>query len=127
MAVKRQALGRWGEQLAAEYLEAQGYAVLARNVRTGYGEIDLVARQDGVAAVTVFAEVKTRRSGTFGLPEQSVTAAKQAHMAAAAQAYMLSHPELTGEWRLDVIAIRGAPGQANPEIIHFENAITGAN
>jgi len=61
MSTSRQALGQWGESLAAHYLQQRGYTILARNVRTAYGEIDLVARQlEPPAAVTVFVEVKTR-------------------------------------------------------------------
>ncbi len=55
----RHVLGRLGEQLAAEHLSRLGFAVLARNVRTRHGEIDLIAF-DGRALV--FVEVKTSRS-----------------------------------------------------------------
>ncbi len=55
----RHALGRLGEQLAATHLERLGFAILARNARTRYGEIDLIAF-DG--HTLVFAEVKTRRA-----------------------------------------------------------------
>ena len=55
----RHALGRLGEQLAAAHLERLGFAILARNARTRYGEIDLIAF-DG--HTLVFAEVKTRRA-----------------------------------------------------------------
>lgn len=116
----RQALGRWGEAQAAEYLGRQGYLVLERNVRTAYGEIDLVARQ---GAVLVFVEVKTRSSTAFGLPEASVTPRKQAHMLAAAQAYLQAHPDLQGDWRVDVVAIQRRRGGQIPEIAHFENAL----
>jgi putative endonuclease len=54
----RRALGRLGEQLAAQHLQRLGFAPLARNQRTRYGEIDLIAF-DG--RTLVFAEVKTRR------------------------------------------------------------------
>jgi putative endonuclease len=54
----RRALGRRGEQLAAEHLQRRGCVVLARNVRVGRGEIDLIVR-DGDALA--FVEVKTRR------------------------------------------------------------------
>ena len=56
----RQTAGRRGEDLAAEHLERLGFQVLARNHRTRFGELDLVA-YDG--ETLVFAEVKTRRSG----------------------------------------------------------------
>jgi putative endonuclease len=56
----RQALGRRGEESAAAHLRRRGFAVLARNVRTRHGEIDLIARRGGVLA---FVEVKTRRVG----------------------------------------------------------------
>jgi putative endonuclease len=55
----RRALGRLGEQLAAAHLERLGFTVLARNVRTRYGEIDLIVF-DG--STLIFAEVKTRRA-----------------------------------------------------------------
>jgi putative endonuclease len=56
----RHMLGRRGEELAAGYLRGLGFVVLARNVRTRHGEIDLIARR---ATVLVFVEVKTRRVG----------------------------------------------------------------
>jgi putative endonuclease len=55
----RRALGLLGERLAAAHLERLGFAIVARNVRTRYGEIDLIAF-DG--RTLVFVEVKTRRS-----------------------------------------------------------------
>ena len=45
MSKSRQALGRWGEALAGDYLLEKGYTIIARNVRTPYGEIDLIAQQ----------------------------------------------------------------------------------
>jgi putative endonuclease len=55
---ERRALGRYGEELAAEHLQGCGFTVLARNVRTRQGEIDLIARRGSLLA---FVEVKTRR------------------------------------------------------------------
>ena len=54
----RHRLGRLGERLAAEHLERLGYAVVARNHRTRYGEIDLVVAD---AETLVIVEVKARR------------------------------------------------------------------
>ncbi len=119
MSTLRQRLGRQGEALAARHLQACGYAILARNARTPYGEIDLVARQGDVV---VFVEVKTRRSDAFGLPEEAITARKRAHLLDSARFYLQQHPELPANWRVDVIAIRLCVGEP-PEVVHYENAI----
>ena len=123
-ATARQDLGRWGERLAEEQLARLGYQILDRNYRTPYGELDLVALLPGSDAV-VFVEVKTRRSSVFGLPEASITESKKAHLLAAAQAYLLAHPGLPGDWRIDVIAILAGRGKGEIEWVHFENAVTG--
>jgi len=123
MSGRLQALGRWGEMQAADYLAANGYAILARNVRTHYGEIDLIANQDGPGDPTslVFVEVKTRRSAAYGLPEEGVNRRKWEHLCASIQAYLLDRPDWQGEWRLDVIAVTVKGQGEPPEIIHFEN------
>jgi len=113
-----QKIGRWGEEVAAYYLQERGYEIVDRNARTPYGEIDLVARHDGA---TVFMEVKTRTSRRFGLPEEAITPRKQAHMLAAAEHYAVEHEINT--WRVDVLAIEGAPGKT-PLIEHFENILS---
>lgn len=125
MKSARQRLGHWGENLAAEYLSERGYTILDRNARTPYGEIDLVTCQvscDG--PVLVFVEVKTRTSTQFGLPEQSITLQKQAHLLAAIQSYLQTHAELEGDWRVDVIAILRSGTRQQPVITHFENALS---
>jgi putative endonuclease len=134
--MERLALGKWGESLASDYLRKRGYLILERNVRTPYGEIDLVTRQsfnqDGLqpnssfprGPVTVFVEVKTRRSEAFGLPEEAITSKKKAHLLSAAQSYLQSHPEFDGDWRIDVIAIQRLSASREPSIVHFENAVT---
>ncbi len=118
---KRQQIGRWGEQLAEQYLLARGCELVERNARTPYGEIDRIVQQD---RVTVFVEVKTRTSASFGLPEASITARKREHLLHSAEAYLQAHPELDGDWRVDVIAIQGRPGQSDPQIVWFENAVS---
>jgi putative endonuclease len=119
MTGKTQATGKWGEEIAARYLESQGYTIRARNVHTAHGEIDIVA---GKEAAIIFVEVKTRSSHAFAYPEDSVTRRKQAHMLSAAQDYLQALPESTESWQFDVIAIEGKPGR-KPEIVHFENVI----
>ncbi len=62
----RGTLGSSGERLAAGWLEARGFRVLARNWRCAYGELDLIAEEAGEL---VFIEVKTRRGIAHGAPE----------------------------------------------------------
>ncbi len=114
-------LGRRGETIAADYLEANGYSCLSRNWRSPYGEIDLIASHDGVIA---FVEVKTRMSRTLGPPEISITARKRDHMRDTAEYYIQQHPELTNDWRIDVITVQIQPGDLPPLIDHFENVIS---
>jgi putative endonuclease len=88
-------------------------------VRTPYGEIDLVTRQK---EVTVFVEVKTRTNRVYGHPEDAITSQKKDHLIASAQDFLLKHPEISGEYRIDVIAILRLSRQV-PQIEYFENAI----
>ena len=113
-----QKIGRWGEEMAAAYLQKRGYEIVEKNARTPYGEIDLVARRD---ELTVFVEVKTRTSRRFGLPEEAITPRKQAHMLAAAEHYAAEHE--IDSWQADVLAVEGAPGKT-PSIEHFENVLS---
>lgn len=116
----RLSTGRKGEALAAEYLSDRGYQILEQNLRTPYGEIDLVALHSGVA---VFIEVKTRRSIKFGWPEEAVTRDKQDRIVASAQAYLMEHPDLAETWRVDVLAVQLHHGSEQASIRHFEHAI----
>jgi putative endonuclease len=113
-----QRIGKWGEQAAAEFLLQRGYVIIAQNYRTPYGEIDVIARQGDI---TIFIEVKTRTSNKMGLPEESITARKRQHMLSAAAHYAAASE--IEHWQIDVISIEGNPG-LQPNIIHFENAIT---
>ena len=71
---ERAQLGRRGEEVAAAFLERQGYTILERNFRLRQGEIDLIAAKDETVA---FVEVKTRRTLDYGLPSEAVTYTKQ--------------------------------------------------
>ena len=84
MTVARQTLGRLGERLAAEHLQRLGYRIVARNHRTRYGELDLVACDD---ERIVFVEVKARRSGA-GRPLEKVDWRKQGQVRAMALAWL---------------------------------------
>lgn len=117
MSKRNQKVGAWGEGIAAKYLEERGYSIVARNLRTPYGEIDIVAEKEGF---TVFVEVKTRTSSSLGPPEISVTPRKQEHMLAAAEHYTQENE--IDHWQIDVIAVEGK-SNTTPKATHFENAI----
>lgn len=108
MADTRRKLGQWGEEQAARYLEGRGCRVVATNWRCTAGEVDLVV-QDG--EWLAFVEVRTRRGRAYGTPEESITAAKLARMAAVAESYVYEEG-WAGDWRLDVVAVRVRSGQA---------------
>jgi putative endonuclease len=112
-----QRIGKWGEETAAEYLIQKGCEIVGQNVRTPYGEVDIVAKQ---GETTIFVEVKTRTSNTMGLPEESITPRKREHMIACAEHYAAEHE--IDNWQIDVISIEGKPG-TQPKITYFENAI----
>jgi putative endonuclease len=79
---------------------------LDRNVRVTRGEIDLVARDAGTL---VFVEVKTRRSGPFGLARESVTSTKAVRLTRLGLDYLARHGLQDVAWRIDVVAIDIAP------------------
>jgi putative endonuclease len=117
MTRSNQRIGKWGEEAVVAYLTARGYEIRARNARTPYGEIDIIAKQ---GEITIFVEVKTLRSSRNFFPEQNVTARKQAHMLACAQYYAAENA--IDHWQIDVVAVEGNVG-LEPKITHFENAI----
>jgi putative endonuclease len=111
-------IGREGEGVAKAYLQAVGYRVLHENYATRLGEIDLIAL-DG--DVTAFVEVKSRRSLRFGLPQTSITVAKQRQIVKAATLF-LERQGLTGApCRFDVVAVTFRKGEA-PEVVLIRDA-----
>jgi len=112
--------GEWGEQIAADYLNNHNVEIIDRNIRTNYGEIDILGQKDGVL---IFFEVKTRRTEDFGNPEDAVNYTKREHMRNSAMEFIQSNQELEMDWRIDVIAIY--VGKKNKlEIRWFKNAIS---
>ena len=73
MPTSRTKLGDWGEARAVEFLQNKGLRIVATNYRCRWGEVDIVAQdRDQV----VFVEVRTKRSTSFGTPEESLSPAK---------------------------------------------------
>lgn len=102
----RRAAGLEAEGAAARYLESRGLAIVGRNVRSGGGEIDLVAREGDAL---VFVEVRYRESGEFGPPEESVDVRKRLRVVRAARGYLDEiGPAGWKEARFDVVAVTGS-------------------
>jgi putative endonuclease len=98
----KDALGKHGEQLAAEYLQRAGFRILARNWRCAEGEIDIVAA-DRRALVAV--EVKTRSGTGFGTPLEAVTRKKRNRLRRLAVQWVVAHGVLFDEVRVDVVEV----------------------
>jgi putative endonuclease len=118
----KDAVGRFGEQVAAEHLEAAGLEILDRNWRCRAGELDLVAR-DGTQLV--FVEVKTRSSLAFGGPGEAVDRAKSARVRQLALRWIMARreagaAEFWASLRFDVVTVvRGRDGL---EVRHLAGA-----
>jgi putative endonuclease len=99
----RKNFGDSAERVAALQLEQNGYAIIARNVRTRYGEIDLVAQDaDGLA----FVEVKARRGRGHGAPEEAITPRKQLKLVQLGDAFIAENEMFANHaWRIDVVAV----------------------
>jgi putative endonuclease len=96
------ALGQVGETAAARFLEGRGFVILARNLRSRLGEIDLLAR-DG--STLVFVEVKARRGSTGDPPEAAVDARKRARLGRLALGYLAACRMGERSCRFDVVAV----------------------
>ncbi|MXZ45645.1 MAG: YraN family protein [Chloroflexi bacterium] len=119
-------LGRSGERLAADYLQACGYELIARNVRRREGEVDLVAVDAGVeGGALVFVEVKLRRPGQAGRAIEALSPAKQSRLRNLALAYAAEHPELPDQQRIDVVAIDLGDDGSVASFEHVVNAVEG--
>ena len=110
--------GKWGEELALDYLNKKGYITIARSYRSRYGEIDLILK-DG--RFIVFVEVKLRKNANFAFAREYVGKDKQRKISATAKLWLVSH-ETRLQPRFDVIEVYAKDELSKPEIIHIENA-----
>lgn len=109
-------LGKWGEDLAAKFLEGQGYEILERDWKSGHHDLDIVAgNEEGLAIV----EVKTRRNRLFGDPEEAIDYKKRLSLQSAINHYIKAH-HIKAPVRFDVISIVGTIG-STPEIDHIKD------
>lgn len=113
--------GRAGESAAVHILKSRGFEVVRTNYRVREGEIDVVAK---LAEQLVFVEVKTRRSSSFGSPEESLSARKADRLVAAAQSYLAEVGAEQADWRIYLLAIEmdGSGRVLRSNLV--ENAVT---
>ena len=102
----KQILGRLGEDIAADYLEKNGYRIVRRNQRLGKNELDIVCEDDDYI---VFVEVKTRSclypdSGDYGTPGRAVDEGKRKNTVKAAKDYLFQN-YINKQPRIDVIEV----------------------
>ncbi|NPD91882.1 YraN family protein [Xylanibacter muris] len=112
-------LGHWGEDKAADYLEANGYGIVRRNWTSGHRDIDIIAHKNGTL---VFIEVKTRRNNLFTEPQDAVNHRKIRSITLAANAFINSQDiDPRTQIRFDIITITGTP-ETGFAINHIEDA-----
>lgn len=119
MKTSKQILGKHGEDIAASFLEQNGFTILERNFLVPEGEIDLIAEKEEVLH---FVEVKTRRSDRFGTPLESISKAKSQKIIAATWRYLEQHNKTNAPFQIDAIGIFCPPRQKG-EIEFLENAV----
>lgn len=124
MRTAMQRTGDAAEQAVADRLERAGWTILARQVRAGRGELDLVAVDPGPPRMLVIVEVRWRRTRAFGHAEETVDHRKRAHLRAAIGRLLddglpsgLALPALA--IRVDLVVVEpGQPGAPSVRIRH---------
>lgn len=123
-------IGVRAEEVAAAHLTASGWRILARNLRLGRDEVDIVGLEPGEPPTLVIVEVRSRGGPRFGAPEESVDRAKVARLYAAgarlARGGVL--PECFGSgggrWRVDLVTVHPpAPGTAPQVARHLRGLV----
>lgn len=102
-AASKQALGRYGESVAARHLVEGGMTLVDRNWRCDEGEIDLVLQE---GAVLVVCEVKARTDDGCGTPHEAVDDAKLDRLQRLARRWMSAHEVQCDDVRIDLVAVK---------------------
>src|SRR3954452_16877967 len=123
---QRRRHGELGEQIAGEHLEHRGYSIVARNFRTRYGELDLIAANE---SSLVFCEVKTRIAGSRAGPDgplDAIGSRKRDRLRRMATQWLADTPGADrprrDELRFDAIGVMLTPGGRLLALEHLENA-----
>ncbi|MFM8597945.1 MAG: YraN family protein [Mycobacterium sp.] len=114
--ISRNELGALGEQVAVDHLLALGLSILARNWRCRYGELDVIAAENG--DTVVFVEVKTRTGDGFGGLAEAVTPRKVRRLRRLAGLWLAAQDRRWHNVRIDVVGVR-IGRQRTPEVTHL--------
>ncbi len=112
-------IGDYGEDLAEDFLKKKKYKILGRNLRTRFGEIDVLAEKN---KKIIICEVKTRSGNNqYGRPEDAVDYFKQQKLIKMAHWLAAERQYANRVFQIDVIAI--SIGLGAPVIVHLENVV----
>jgi putative endonuclease len=111
-------LGKRAEYLATDYLRNQGYFIRDKNYRSGQSEVDIIAQY---WKTLCFIEIKSKRSASYGEPENQIGKGKIKQYHQAAESFLLEE-NWHGEIRFDSISITFFPQAVKIE--HFEDAFS---
>lgn len=120
-AEARRRLGQRAEALVADRYAAEGFTIEARNWSCRVGELDVVAARGGLL---VFVEVRAHSTDFLASPTMTVSRAKQARVARAADRYLAARPQSPVDIRFDVVGVRF--GRRQPTLDVVENAFIPA-
>ena len=109
---------RIGEQAACRFLQKEGYRIIERNFRKGYGEIDITAINENSL---VFIEVKTRTSDKFGDPLEAITPWKLETLIKTVYFYKKLNSNLPDRLRIDAVSVRLSQDNKVESIEHVKN------
>ncbi|MCK4891492.1 MAG: YraN family protein [Candidatus Pacebacteria bacterium] len=125
MPTRKRKFGDLGEKLACKFLKSNRYSILEINYQKRIGEIDVIAKFNGIIH---FIEIKTRTkssSDKYGLPQEAVSFYKKKRLIRTAIFYLAEHrySDRTN-WQIDVIAIIIDDDRNKAKINHIENAVS---
>lgn len=115
-----QQIGKFGEGLAKDYLIRRGYKIIDLNVKLSYQELDIVARKHGL---TIFIEVKTRISQSFGPAEDAFAFTKSERFRRGIEMFIKNHKIYEDNIRADLITVDVDRLKKTAKIKHFKDII----
>jgi putative endonuclease len=112
----RKTLGNRGETLASQFLQQKKLTILDRNLKTKFGEIDILAKDD---ETLVLVEVKAKTSDKYGSAIEMITPAKQRKLVLLACELQMKYQ--SESVRIDVVTVENA--KTMPQLKHYPGVI----